>query len=123
MKKNDNNLKKRLFTSVVLMFVFLLFFSSNFFLVYGLIVLGIFSVIEFLQLSKKIIKNNYFFIFLNIFFISYVFLFCLIFILFSYKIELKFILYILLLGYPKPDCPRSTPLLHKRAWRTDHPQR
>jgi len=98
MKKNDNNLKKRLFTSVVLMFVFLLFFSSNFFLVYGLIVLGIFSVIEFLQLSKRIIKNNYLIVFFNIFFISYVFLICSIFILFSYNIELKFVLYILLLG-------------------------
>ena len=98
MKKNDNNLKKRLFTSVVLMFVFLLFFSSNFFLVYGLIVLGIFSIIEFLQLSKRIIKNNYFIFFLNIFFIFYVFLFCSIFTLLSYNIELKFILYILLLG-------------------------
>jgi len=98
MKKNDNNLKKRLFTSVVLMFVFLLFFSSNFFLVYGLIVLGIFSVIEFLQLSKRIIKNNYFIVFFNIFFISYVFLFCSIFTLFSYNIGLKFVLYILLLG-------------------------
>jgi len=98
MKKNDNNLKKRLFTSVVLLFVFLLFFSSNFFLVYGLIVLGIFSVIEFLQLSKRIIKNNYLIVFFNIFFISYVFLICSIFILFSYNIELKFVLYILLLG-------------------------
>ena len=49
MKKNDNNLKKRIFTSLVLMLVFLLFFSSNFFLVYGLIILGIFSVLEFLR--------------------------------------------------------------------------
>ena len=71
MKKNDNNFKKRLFTSVVLMFVFLLFFSSNFFLVYGLIVLGILSAIKFFQLSKRIIKNNYFVVFLNIFFIFY----------------------------------------------------
>lgn len=98
MKKNDNNLKKRIFTSLVLILVFLLFFSSNFFLVYGLIVLGIFSVLEFLQLSKRIFKNNFTFLILNIFFISYVFLFCSIFTLFSYKIELKFILFILLLG-------------------------
>ena len=98
MKKNDNNLKKRIFTSLVLIFVFLLFFSSNFFLVYGLIVLGVFSVLEFLQLSKRIFKNNFTFLFLNIFFISYVFLFCSIFTLFSYQVELKFILFILLLG-------------------------
>lgn len=98
MKKNDNNLKKRLFTSVVLIFLFLLFLSSNFFLVYGLIVLGIFSVLEFIQLSKRIFKNNFTLFFLNIFFISYVFLFCSIFTLFSYNLELKFILYILLLG-------------------------
>ena len=98
MKKNDNNLKKRLFTSVVLLFVFLLFFSSNFFLVYGLIVLGIFSVIEFSQLSKKIFKNNFAYLFFNIFFITYVFIFCLIFTLFSYNLELKIILFIFLLG-------------------------
>ena len=98
MKKSLDNFKKRLFTSVILMFVFLLFFSFNFFLVYGLIVLGIFSIIEFLQLSKRIFKNNFIFVFLNIFFISYVFLFCSIFIIFSYNLELKFVLYILLLG-------------------------
>ena len=98
MKKSLDNFKKRLFTSTILIFVFLLFFISNFFLVYGLIVLGIFSVIEFLQLSKRIFKNNITFVFFNIFFISYVFLFCSIFTLFSYNIELKFFLFILLLG-------------------------
>ena len=98
MKKSLDNLKKRIFTSTLLIFVFLLFFSSNFFLVYGLIVLGIFSVIEFLQLSKRIFKNNFTFTFFNIFFISYVFLFCSIFTLFSYNLELKFMLYIFLLG-------------------------
>ena len=98
MRKFDNNFKKRILTSTVLMFAFLLFFSFNFFLVYGLIVLGIFSIIEFLQLSKRIFKNNFIFVFLNIFFISYVFLFCSIFTLFSYNLELKFVLYILLLG-------------------------
>ena len=98
MKKNDNNLKKRISTSLLLIFVFLLFFSSNFFLVYGLIVLGIFSVLEFLQLSKRIFKKNFTFLFLNIFFIFYFFLFCSIFTLLSYKIEVKFISYILLLG-------------------------
>tara|TARA_E500000178_G_scaffold226690_1_gene223532 strand:+ start:1778 stop:2434 length:657 start_codon:yes stop_codon:yes gene_type:complete len=98
MRKSDSNFKKRLFTSAILMFAFLLFFSFSFFLVYGLIVLGIFSIIEFLQLSKRIFKNNSIFIFLNIFFISYIFLFCSIFIIFSYNLELKFVLYILLLG-------------------------
>ena len=98
MKKSLSNLKKRIFTSLVLIFLFLLFFSSNFFLVYGLIILGIFSVLEFLQLSKRIFKNNFTLFFLNIFFISYVFLFCSLFTLFSYNLELKFILYILLLG-------------------------
>ena len=98
MKKSDNNFKKRLFTSAVLMIAILLFFSFNLFLVYGLIVLGIFSIIEFLQLSKRIFKNNFIFVFLNIFFIFYVFLFCSIFTFFSYNLELKFVLYILLLG-------------------------
>ena len=98
MKKIINNFKKRLVTSAALLFALLLFFSSNFFLIYGLIILGIFSIIEFLQLSKRIIKNNLINIFFNIFFISYIFLFCLIFTLFSYNDGLKFILYILLLG-------------------------
>ena len=98
MKKSQDNLKKRILTSIVLIFLFLLFFSSNFFLVYGLIVLGIFSVIEFLQLSKRIFKKNFSLVFFNIFFIFYVFIFCSIFTLFSYNLELKFILFILLLG-------------------------
>ena len=98
MKKNDNNLKKRIFTSLVLILVFSLFFVSNFFLVYGLIILGIFSVLEFLQLSKRIFKNNFSLVFFNIFFIFYVFIFCSIFTLISYNLELKFILFVLLLG-------------------------
>ena len=51
-----------------------------------------------MQLSKRIFKNNFSLVFFNIFFIFYVFIFCSIFTLISYNLELKFILFILLLG-------------------------
>ena len=49
----SENLKKRLLTSTLLILSFILMFRYNFILVYSLLVLGIFSSLEFLNLSKK----------------------------------------------------------------------
>ena len=48
---------KRLLTSTLLILSFILMFRYNFILVYSLLVLGIFSSLEFLNLSKKILVN------------------------------------------------------------------
>ena len=50
-------LRKRLFTSLILLFITYLMFRYDFFLIFFLMVLGITSLIEFLKLLKKLLKT------------------------------------------------------------------
>ena len=93
-----NNFKKRFLTSVFLLFLFFLIFKSYIILNYYLIVLGVLSILEFLNLSRKILKNKLGLILLNIFFISYIFIFCFIFLMFFNNTLLKYTLSIILFG-------------------------
>ena len=92
------NLKRRIFTSFVLLFLVFLIYSYNFILVYSLIILGILSILEFSQLIKRIFKKNIYLILLNCFFIFFIFIFCYMFIFFSSLSSLKLILFIFLVG-------------------------
>ena len=94
----SNNLKKRIYTSLFLVFSVFLIYNFNIFLVYFLIVLSVLSIIEFIQLTRKTLLRNFFLITLNIFFIFYVFTFSFMFFLFSNLVGLKVVLYILLIG-------------------------
>ena len=49
----SSNLKDRLYTSLFLFLLIYLIFKFNFFLVYSLIVLGVFAAIEFSIFQKK----------------------------------------------------------------------
>ena len=71
-----NNLKKRIITSLVLLSIIYLIFNFNFFLAYILIVIGVLSIIEFLQISKKIFTKSVVLFFFNLIFILYIFYFC-----------------------------------------------
>ena len=93
-----NNFKKRFLTSIFLLLLFFLIFKSYIILNYCLIVLGVLSILEFLNLSRKIFKNKLGLILLNIFFISYVFIFCFIFLMFFNNTLLKYTLSIILFG-------------------------
>ena len=95
---NLNNFKKRFLTSLLLLLLFFLIFKSYIILNYFLIVLGVLSILEFLNLSRKIFKNKLGLILLNIFFISYVFIFCFIFLMFFNNTLLKYTLSIILFG-------------------------
>ena len=53
-----NNLKKRIFTSFILLFLVLLIYNFDYFLVYCLIILGTLSIIEFLNMSTKIFTKK-----------------------------------------------------------------
>ena len=55
-------------------------------------------LLEFLEISKRIIKKKISFTLINIFFVSYVFTFVAIFLFSSNNILLKYLLFILLLG-------------------------
>ena len=87
-----NNLKERVFTSLALLFLLSLIIFFNFMMIYSLIVLGTLSLIEFLNLSKKILRNSFTQIICNLIFITYVSIFCLFFVYFYNFIELKLIL-------------------------------
>jgi phosphatidate cytidylyltransferase len=97
------NLKKRLYTSILLLFLIFLIFSFKLFLTYTLIILGVLSIIEFLNLLKKIIKNKIYLTSLSFLFVTYIFVFCFIFLFFSTFLQLKIILFSLLLGCAASD--------------------
>jgi len=92
------DLKKRILTSLILLSAILLIFNSNMILIYFLIISGVLSILEFIQLTKKIVLNKLFLFLLNIFFIFYIFIFTYIFFFFSNVPGLKIILFILLMG-------------------------
>ena len=97
------NLQKRILTSLGFLSLVLLIFNFNLILVYALIVLGVVSILEFLQITKKIIKNSLRLTAVNFFFIFYVITYCFLFFLFTNISGLKIILFILLIGCVASD--------------------
>ena len=93
----SSDFKKRFFTSISLLIILFLFVNSDFVLIYSLIVLGVLSVIEFINLTKKIIKNKFYLFSINFSFVIYIFFFCFLFVFFSNFIQLKFLMILLIL--------------------------
>ena len=92
----EKNLKKRIFTSLALLVLTTLFFYFKFVIVYTLIVLGVLSIIEFINLINKILKKIILKFFLNIIFIMYILVFSLFFFYFSSIFQLKILLFLIL---------------------------
>jgi phosphatidate cytidylyltransferase len=94
----SKNLKKRIYTSLGLILLLILMFINNYATSYFLIVIGVFSILEFLKIilivfnKKKIIQ-----IFINLIFILFIFIFCFIFLFFSFYAHLKILLFIILI--------------------------
>ena len=97
------DLRKRIYTSLVLLFLIFLIVSFSTVLVFCLIVLGVMSIIEFLSITKNIYKNKLYFLISNTIFAAFIFVFCFIFFFFSNFIHLKVILFILLIGCVASD--------------------
>ena len=53
----DGNLKKRLITSIILFTILALLLNYNFILIYCIILFGTISILEFINLLKKINSN------------------------------------------------------------------
>ena len=98
-----SNLKKRIFTSFILFFLVFLIFEFSIILVYSLLVLGVFSILEFLNISRKIFKKKFFKYFINLIFIFYVFLFSSLLIYFFNFFQLKILIFIILCGCISSD--------------------
>lgn len=99
LKKN----KKRFFTSLFLLILTYLIFTYNLISVYCLIVLGIVSIIEFLQITLKLFKKKIIYLIVNSLFAIYIFIFCILFFIFLNLIHLKFILLFLLVACVASD--------------------
>ena len=99
-----SNLKKRIFTSFILFFLVFLIFEFSIILVYSLLVLGVFSILEFFNISrKKILKKKFFKYFINLIFIFYVFLFSSLLIVYFNFYQLKILIFIILCGCISSD--------------------
>tara|TARA_Y100000816_G_scaffold184307_1_gene133591 strand:+ start:338 stop:916 length:579 start_codon:yes stop_codon:yes gene_type:complete len=70
---------------------------SKFFLVLGLIIVGVVSLLEFFNIIKKLSKNYLISFFANSLFTIYIFLFCFLFFFFVNFYQLKIILFAILL--------------------------
>ena len=97
------NLKKRLFTSILLFLLIYLIAYSSFFLVFSLLVLGVLSIIEFFTLLKKIDYRLLITCFLNTLFVIYIFIFCFLFFFFLNFLHLKILLLSILVGCASSD--------------------
>ena len=92
------DLKKRIYTSIILFLLLYAMAMNNYILGYFLIIIGIYSIIEFfniISLIPKIKRVKYFLI--NFFFITYIFIFCTLFLILSSYLYLKIVIFIILL--------------------------
>lgn len=98
-----SNLKKRISTSFILLFLVFLIFKFNIILVYSLLILGVFSILEFINISRKIFKKISLKYFINLIFIFYIFLFSSFLIYFFNFFQLKILTLIILCGCISSD--------------------
>ena len=94
----SKNLKKRIFTSLLLLFLFVLIFVFNEILIFSLVIFGVISILEFLNISRKIFSRYLGVIVSNLIFVIYIFMFCIITVYFSNILYLKFIFFSLFLS-------------------------
>ena len=90
-------LKKRLFTSITLLFSIMIMFFSNLFFVFFLIIFLTIGIVEFLNIINKIHKNIFKKMISNALFISYIFVLFSILLQFSVFYNLKIIIFTILL--------------------------
>ena len=92
----SKNLKKRISTSLALLLLLYLIFFSKIVLLFSLIVLGVLSILEFLNITKNIFKKKISKFLSNIIFIIFIFIFCFTFFFFSNFLHLKILLFVIL---------------------------
>ena len=98
-----SNFTKRFLTSLVLVILIFLIFTYNYILVFSLLILGIFSFLEFSNIIKKITKSTSKNFLINFIFINYVFVFSITFYYFSNFFNTKIILFLILMSCISSD--------------------
>jgi len=92
------NLKKRISTSLILLFLLSLMFIKNFIFIYCLIVIGVLSILEFIKINSIIFeKKRAYYSLINFLFVSYIFFTFLALIVFSSLINFKIFIFLILL--------------------------
>ena len=99
----NKNIFSRVKTSLFLLGILLLMIKYKFVSMYIIIIFAVLSIIEFLEIVKKIFERKIFILLANLFFITYITLFCLFFSFFSNFIQLKIILYLLIISCISSD--------------------
>ena len=90
-------LKRRIFTSLLLFSLLSLMMISNFLMGYFLLTISVVSFLEFSNILKKIFKKQFFIILFNILFVLYIFTISGLFLIISFIFHLKIILFIILI--------------------------
>ncbi len=100
----QNNLKNRIYTSFGLIFLLILMFLNTYVLGYFLMIIGIFSIIEFSNIISRLRKNKiYQSLFFNLLFLIYIFLIFSSFLVLSFFSHLKILLFIILITCVSSD--------------------
>ena len=94
----SKNFKKRIITSLFLLSLFFLIFVFNEILIFSLIIFGVISIVEFIDITRKTFNRVLVLIISNSIFVIYVFMFCIITVYFSNILPLKIIFFSLLLS-------------------------
>ena len=96
--KMNKDLKKRIFTSLVLTLILFTMFINNYVLGYFSLIAGVFSILEFFNMNLIIFKKNNIKQFLySLLFILYIFIFFSLFLFLSSFIHLKILIFVILL--------------------------
>ena len=90
-------LKKRVLTSVILILLLSFTVASNFILGYVLIIISIFSLLEFHNILKRLTKRKINLVLFNLLFAIYLFIICGLFLIISFIFHLKVLLFTILL--------------------------
>ena len=98
-----SNFKKRFLTSLALIILIFLIFTYNYILVSSLLILGIFSLLEFSNIIKKVTKSALKNFLINFIFINYVFVFSITFYYFTNFLNTKIILFLILMSCISSD--------------------
>jgi len=94
----SKNFQKRIYTSIILFLLLFLMIADKHVMAFFLMLIGIFSVLEFFKIILKIFeKNKIKQFFYNIIFIIYIFSFCTYFLILSSFLHLKILIFVVLL--------------------------
>jgi len=98
LSKISLNLKNRVKTSLILFLILLLMLINNYFFGYCLIVIGVFSILEFISIILIIHKKNKIKqLSINLLFITYIFAFCGGLLILSSFLQLKILIFLILI--------------------------